>query len=101
MCCWVGDVLQLAVGGTGSLVAAAAETGAGVYMHACYVSVCRTQVDIITSQGTYTEKDAAAAVRTMLEVSCGRERRGWLLLNCCGELCQLAAAVCVQLALCQ
>jgi hypothetical protein len=26
------------------------------------------QVDIITAQGSYTERDAAAAVRTMLEV---------------------------------
>lgn len=29
------------------------------------------QVDIITAQGSYTEKDAAAAVRTMLEVRQG------------------------------
>jgi hypothetical protein len=28
------------------------------------------QVDIITAQGQYTEKDAAAAIRTMLEVGC-------------------------------
>lgn len=32
------------------------------------------QVDIVTAKGTYTEKDAATAVRTMLEVGEGRQQ---------------------------